>query len=245
MDTKGTILLADDEEVFLEATHDLLEEEGFSCFKARNAQELSTSLNTIDFDLLITDLNMPGNQVLEMVDEIRKRFLAIPVIVVTGYPSIPSAVESVRLNVLEYMIKPIDYQNLLDVARQGVEHKQILRSVRKAREEVLHRADQLEKIEHTLSRFGNTIPNREMADFNFEPAESHGDQESQGPSRATEQAGMATFPLELSSYVQLREALYETIEILQKTKGSFRSKVLADLRHKLEKLLKDTSPRDR
>jgi len=49
----------------------------------------------------------------------------------------------------------------------------------------------------------------------------------------------------LSSYVQLREALYETIEILQKTKGSFRSKVLADLRHKLEKLLKDTSPRDR
>ena len=93
MSTKGTILMADDEAIFLDATQELLTEEGFDCHGVRDAQELSQALSAFDFDLLITDLNMPGNRVLEMVDHVRSQAKLLPVIVVTGYPSVPSAVE--------------------------------------------------------------------------------------------------------------------------------------------------------
>lgn len=241
MECQGSILLADDEEVFLEATHDLLEEEGFSCSTVRNAQELSSALNNFDYDLLITDLNMPGNRVLEMVDEIRSRALAIPVIIVTGYPSIPSAVESVRLNVLEYLIKPIDYPKLLDVTRRGVQHKQILRSVRRAREEVVQRADQLAKIENTLSIFGSEGRDAQIRDAVAANLENRDATPPTRVSAPTEGSEVTSLPYEVASYVKLREGLHEAIDVLQKTKGAFRSKVLADLRQRLQKLLKETS----
>ncbi len=93
----GHILLADDEDTFLEATQDLLQEEGYDCHLVRNAEELGQALLRVgDFDVLITDLNMPGNRVLEMVKEIRVQARQLPVIVVTGYPSVPTAVESIH-----------------------------------------------------------------------------------------------------------------------------------------------------
>lgn len=74
---------------------------------------------TWDFDVLITDLNVPGNRVLEMVREIRSRSAQLPVIVVTGYPSVPTAVESFHLHVLEYLITRVDYSALLAAIKQG------------------------------------------------------------------------------------------------------------------------------
>ena len=241
MESQGTILLADDEEVFLEATQDLLKEEGFECNTVRNAQELSTALNTIDYDLLITDLNMPGNRVLEMVNEIRNKAMAIPVIVVTGYPSIPSAVESVRLNVLEYLIKPIDYPKLLDATRRGVQHKQVLRTVRKARQEVDLRAAQLAEIERTLSVFGSAVEDTEVSEALVEDSETKYLKSQLKESIPSESSQSPSSPYDLARYVKLREGIHDTIEVLQKTKGAFRSKVLGDLRQKLQKLLKETS----
>ena len=150
MKNQGSVLIADDEETFLEATTDLLQEDGFDCFSVRNGEELASALKSTEFDLLITDLKMPGNRVLEMVDEIRTRSAMLPVIVVTGYPSIPSAVESVRLNVLEYFIKPIEHDKLLEATRRGIEHKRVLHRVHKARQAAQDRLTRLEDFERTL-----------------------------------------------------------------------------------------------
>ncbi len=246
MEKQGTILLADDEDTFLEATEELLKEEGFDCFSVKNAKELSQALKSTDFDLLITDLNMPGNHVLEMVDEIRIGSLALPVIVVTGYPSIPSAVESVRLNVLEYFIKPVDYPKLLNATKRGVQHKQVLSSVRKAREEAGHRERQLAEMEQTLSAFGGIVPEVgvEAALLN-DPQTKQLKLQVEGLARALEHADKsATGPqdpsVSVSDYLRLRDGIYETIQVLQKTKGAFHSKDLARLRIYLQHLLRDT-----
>ena len=119
MGSQGTILLADDEDTFLEATKDLLEEEGYVCHGVRNASELSAALKAGQFDLLITDLNMPGNHIMDKVGELREQSKIMPVIVVTGYPSVPTAVESVRLNVLEYMIKPVNFSIVIGNRSNG------------------------------------------------------------------------------------------------------------------------------
>ncbi len=244
MDSTGSILLADDEEVFLEATSELLEDEGFTCHQVRNVMEMAEVLSTAEFDLLITDLNMPGNRVLEMVDDVRQQSKALPVIVVTGYPSVPSAVESVRLNVLEYLIKPVPFPNLLEAVKRGVRQKQMLRSVRKAKQEAEERTKRLIQIEETLSVSPDSVQETVigdvlLADPQVKELRRQIDVLTQLVEPATNRSqGSGT------EYFRLREGIFEAIQILQRTKSAFKSKDLAMLRVKLETLLNETAFED-
>lgn len=241
----GNILLADDEETFLEATSDLLQEEGFDCQTVRNADELARLLKGAwDFDVLITDLNMPGNRVMELVGEVRSQSRQLPVIVVTGYPSLPTAVESVRLHVLEYFIKPIDFQNLLSAVKKGIQHKQVLRAVQKAKKEADSRAERLAAIEATLQSQGTIVSDSAVEDALLgDPQMNELKLQFDGVTRFLEKRrsrGPGSVPSS-SDYFRLRESLYDTIQVLQKTKSAFRSKDLASLRKRLEDVLQATS----
>ncbi len=241
MAVQGSILLADDEETFLAATGDLLEEEGYDCHRVHNADELAHVLGVKDFDLLITDLNMPGNQVLEMVDEIRRQSKALPVIVVTGYPSIPSAVESVRLNVLEYIIKPVQFPSLLDAVKRGVRQKHVLGTIRKAKQEAEERAKRLADLEKTVSLFQGMASDEAIEEALVT------DLQVKELQRQVEHLAEIVEPQESTlhsssvDFFQLREGLHETIQVLHRTKSAFKSKDLASLRIRLEKLLQETS----
>lgn len=241
---QGNILLADDEETFLEATQDLLQEEGYDCHTVRNAEELGQALHSEwDFDLLITDLNMPGNRVLEMVRTIRLQSAQLPVIVVTGYPSVPTAVESIHLHVLEYLIKPVDYPALLAAIKQGLQQKQVLRSVQQARLEAASRVERLATIENTLKSWGTTIYNPELEEILLtDPKMKNTNVQREEASHILEHSSPPPNPSPISSrdYFHLREAVFETIQVLQKTKSAFRSKDLAALRKKLENVLGQT-----
>jgi FixJ family two-component response regulator len=242
--SQGHILLADDEETFLEATQDLLQEEGYDCHTVRNAEELGQALHSAwDFDVLITDLNMPGNRVLEMVRAIRSRSTQLPVIVVTGYPSVPTAVESIHLHVLEYLIKPVDYPTLLAAIKQGLQQKQVLRSVQQARKEAALRVERLAKIEETLKIWGTTNLDPEVEELLLtDPTMKELKLQWEEASRVPEHGSPPPNPSPISptDYFHLREAVFETIQILQKTKSAFRSKDLAALRQKLESVLAHT-----
>ncbi len=219
MPIQGTILLADDEDLFLEATKELLENEGYECHGVRDAHQLSQALTALNFDLLITDLNMPGNQVMEKVGEWRGLAKVMPVIIVTGYPSIPTAVESVRLNVLEYMIKPIKYPKLLDAVHRGVQQKKALNAIADARKEAEQRIKELDVLEEAAATFALPIGEQSLT------ADHH-------ESEATPS---------MKDYFQLRESIFHTIQVLQKTKSAFRSKDLAGLRKYLEEVLRRTT----
>lgn len=235
MPDKGTILLADDEDTFLEATKDLLEEEGYTCHGVHDASELSHALGSSEFDLLITDLNMPGNRIMEKVSELREHAKLLPVIVVTGYPSIPTAVESVRLNVLEYLIKPVNFPILLDAVKRGIQHKQTLGTLSRARIEAERRTESLVNLEETLSTFPLSV-DKESSEATLltltDP--SHISSHSQPNSEATSTPSM-------TDYFRLRESVFHTIQVLQKTKSAFRSKDLAGLRKYLEEVLGETA----
>ncbi|GJL49495.1 MAG: hypothetical protein NPIRA01_07220 [Nitrospirales bacterium] len=251
MKSEGTILLADDEETFAKATQTLLLDEGFLCHTVGDVRELSSALENKSYDLLITDLKMPGNHVMEMVDEIQTRSKILPVIVVTGYPSLASAVDSVRLNVLEYIVKPVDYPHLLQSVRKGVQFKRQLQTVHSVRTLARERLDQLEDIETALLTFGNigeeqsttgTVskrPSLPSLQDQLQELVEHLRSQSLPGQDSQAKASQATIT---SGYFQLREGIYETIQVLQLTKGSFRSKELANLRLKLQDLLKTTDP---
>ncbi len=232
MTPAGTILLADDEDTFLEATKDLLEEEGYACHGVRNATELSDALSVGQFDLLITDLNMPGNRIMEKVSELREQSKVMPVIVITGYPSVPTAVESVRLNVMEYMIKPVNFPVLLDAVKRAIQHKQMLNTLSDVRHHAEAHVQNLSSLEETLSTFH--IPMNESAN---QELLSNVVSNSQVQQQAVDVPALPS----MTDYFRLRESVFHTIQVLQKTKSAFRSKDLAGLRKYLEEVLGDTT----
>jgi len=118
------ILIADDEPLFLRTTADLLRKAGYECTCAPDGHAAVEALTAQRFDLLLSDLNMPGNLRLELLQHGRQRWPDMPVIVVTGAPSLPTAIESVRLGIADYLLKPVKYEDLLTSVRRALAYRQ-------------------------------------------------------------------------------------------------------------------------
>ncbi len=107
------LLIVDDEPLFLQTTCQLLQKEGALCKTAVDATTALHQLEGNEFDLILTDLNMPGNLRWELLQAGRQRWAHVPMIVITGVPSLPSAIESLRLGVTDYLLKPVAFPELL------------------------------------------------------------------------------------------------------------------------------------
>lgn len=107
------ILIADDEPLYLRTTGQLLRKAGYACVCVPDGQQALEKLHNEPFDLILSDLNMPGNLKLELLQQGRTQWPHIPLIVITGVPSLPTAIESVRLGIADYLLKPVKYEDLL------------------------------------------------------------------------------------------------------------------------------------
>jgi len=116
---KGRLLIADDEFQFRDSMGQLLRLEGYQCESAPSAQTCRQMLKQRHFDVLIADIRMPGNTDLELLEQIKD--LDLPVIVVTGYPSVPSAIRAIKLPVVAYLIKPFNFEELLKEVERALE----------------------------------------------------------------------------------------------------------------------------
>jgi DNA-binding NarL/FixJ family response regulator len=121
MSGPGRLLLADDEETFRTSVALLLRREGYQCDVACTAAEAIERLEGTPYDLLITDLRMPGNMDLELLRAAAGIGPALPIIVVTAYPTLPTAIEAVRCAVVDYLVKPFAFEDLLRAVRRALE----------------------------------------------------------------------------------------------------------------------------
>ena len=117
------ILIADDEPLYLRTTAALLRKAGYACVTAADGAAALEILAREPVDLVLSDLNMPGNLKLELLREGRRQWPEIPLIVVTGAPSMPSAIESVRLGIADYLLKPVKYEDLLASVKRALAHR--------------------------------------------------------------------------------------------------------------------------
>ena len=117
------ILIADDEPLYLRTTGDLLRKAGYDCVCVPDAHEALNALTNESFDLILSDLNMPGNLKLELLQQGREVWPHIPLIVITGVPSLPTAIESIRLGITDYLLKPVKYDDLLASVQRALEHR--------------------------------------------------------------------------------------------------------------------------
>ena len=234
----GRILLADDETTFLEATADLLRNEDYQCTTATDSASALAAFDAGQFDLLIADLEMPGNTDLRLVRQVAERGGGLPVIILTGFPSVRSAVACIDLPVVAYLTKPVALPELLDRVAGAVKR---FRSY-----QVMHRTEERlrnwrEEFRHLASP-GNAGPAAPVDLFltmtlrNVMGSLTDLEQLS----RALANEPVTQHPCQLMNCprgAQLQAAVQDTVQVLEETKTAFKSKALGDLRHKLELLL--------
>ncbi len=115
------ILIADDEPLYRRTTAALLEKEGYECVAAPDGRAALQALEESSFDLVLSDLNMPGNLRMELLSEGRRRWPDLPLIIVTGAATLLSAIEAVRLGVADYLLKPVRFEELFASVRRTLE----------------------------------------------------------------------------------------------------------------------------
>lgn len=122
------ILLADDEESFVSATAELFRRSGFVCEVAHDTPAALQVLHASPIDTLVMDIRMPGNDDLRLITEARAAFPLLPVVVITGYPSVPTAVTALRMAAVDYLTKPFEFSELLATVRRAVARGRLARA---------------------------------------------------------------------------------------------------------------------
>lgn len=116
-------LVIDDDAITLDLFEYELNSQGFEVTTANSGEKGLKFLRDEDFDVVLTDLNMPDINGIEMVRQSRELRPNTEVIVVTGDDSTERAVEAIRERAFDYIVKPVDFGKLFTVVRNAVERK--------------------------------------------------------------------------------------------------------------------------
>lgn len=129
------VLLIDDEETLVEYLSKRLLREGFTVKATFSGEEAVEAASNDDFDVAVVDLKMPGMDGVETQKRLKKVQPFLQCIVLTGHGTIDTALESGREDAFKYLLKPIEYDNLVETIGEAYETKMNLQNA-KFREEV-------------------------------------------------------------------------------------------------------------
>jgi len=113
------ILIVDDNKELREILQEYLKGEGHAAEGAANGREALERHHEEPFDLIITDLNMPEISGMELIKSIRKENQDTEFVIITGYASMDSAVEAVRIGAFDYIVKPFRMEELQVVVKNA------------------------------------------------------------------------------------------------------------------------------
>jgi len=114
------LLLVDDEPEFLEPTAERLSRRGVQCATVESGEDALRALANLQFDCAVVDVRMPGMDGLQLLQVMRRDWPVLPVILLTGHASIERGVRGMDLGAFEYLLKPVDLDELLDTVRRAV-----------------------------------------------------------------------------------------------------------------------------
>ena len=120
---RAKILVVDDEESNLVAMQMILSHEAYQVSVAKQASAALTLFRRQTYDLVLTDLRMPGISGLELLRAIRKENTTVPVIMLTAYGTVTDAVEAMKLGAVDFLAKPIRREVLLRAVQDALNRK--------------------------------------------------------------------------------------------------------------------------
>lgn len=136
------LLVVDDEPMIRELLCTYLEDHGYYCESCGSTDEALACLGRASFDLVISDLHMPGRTGLELLQAARAKHPSLAFLMATAAPDTQTAVEAMRTGAADFLLKPLDLKRVLAAVDQAL--AQQLRQIQRQRQEAESESNRLE-----------------------------------------------------------------------------------------------------
>jgi len=140
------ILIVDDEKSIRNTFEIFLKKDGHDVFLAANVREALKIFDEQDLDLIISDIIMPESTGIDLLDSVKSRNRDIPVIIMTGEPTVETAKEAVKGEANDYLIKPVDKDTLLKTVKYATDKKLLIDEKIQLEKENIQYRENLEKL---------------------------------------------------------------------------------------------------
>jgi len=137
-DEAPNVLLIDDEAIALSNLTHVFEREGYSVTACKDGESGLTAMQSIEFDLVLTDLRMPGIGGMGVLRYMREHHPDVPVIMITGHATLDSAVDAMKAGAYHYIAKPFRLDEAREVVRSALELRTIKRENQELKQQVEH-----------------------------------------------------------------------------------------------------------
>ncbi len=141
----ASILIVDDEKVVCKSCERILKPEGHNVDSALSGEEALDKIEKKKYEVVITDLKMPGIDGMKLLNIVKEKYEKVDVIMITGYASIDTSVEAMKLGAFDYVPKPFTPEELRNVIERALERRRLLEEER-------------DKARRTYVRFEYTMP---------------------------------------------------------------------------------------
>jgi len=126
----NTILVVDDEINYLTVMEALLGEEGYEVLTSPGGKEALKVAAGADLDLVLTDMRMPKMNGIELLEELKRLYPDLPVIMMTAYGTVEKAVAAMKTGAFDYILKPFKNEELLVTIARALEHYRLIQQNR-------------------------------------------------------------------------------------------------------------------
>lgn len=170
-----TILFVDDEESILEIAEEFFTQKGYNVITADNGLQAVSILEKRSVDCCFTDINMPEMDGLELAEYIRTFDNTIPVIVMTGYPSLDNTIRTLKNGVVDFLIKPVNLEQMEFCVRRVLRERRLFvdnlllakelegkERIEKLNVELLGKVEELNKLNRIMSDFTQISTSSEL-----------------------------------------------------------------------------------
>jgi DNA-binding NtrC family response regulator len=162
------ILVVDDDLEMCGLLSDVLKGEGFSVIALSDSLEASKALKREEFDAIVTDLKMKGLKGLDLLEDANKRAPLTPVIIITAFGTIESAIQAMKMGAYDYITKPFRTDELILTVKKALENRLLKREVVRLKKEVetryhfhqlIGRSNSMQKIYALVERISDSSSN--------------------------------------------------------------------------------------
>lgn len=165
--SKARILVVDDEEDMLENYSRLLSKMGYECLTQRDGRRALEVIDSFEPDIILSDLKMPDISGIDILDRVKELNPHIPVILVTAYGDIPTAVESVRKGAFDFISKPFSAEQLKVTLERAMKYKALADENRRLKEqlrissdlEIIGKSEAMREVIEIINRVSMTDAN--------------------------------------------------------------------------------------
>lgn len=124
MSQRRSILVVDDELLIRDLLYDFFKDQGWDISIAENGEKAMEVMRAKNVDLVLSDVKMPEMDGLDLSRKLRESYPKVPVVLMTGYPSVDSVIDALRNKVVDYIVKPFNINQLYKTVESQLKEKE-------------------------------------------------------------------------------------------------------------------------